>query len=221
MISAQMPLKAAAKAALSSSFGLGPHSRSRCGGQDLLQFYTVIVKFLRSYFEMTNPNMRVVFLLFKTLFKVMVRRELMRSDVDCGLLLTACASREEGSPGLGAVRGVFKHKMVLLQFRGNMETWRENSFSWSILFSLPFSQHPCFGFPLTALQGEAVVSAVKERKGEPGRLIVEGFRRWLSLAFTSLLSWRFVCLRYGPSQEVGLEAAAPELGPLQPFARNA
>lgn len=110
----------------------------------------------------------------------------MRSDVDCCLLLSACDCKYGWKPpGRGAACVVFRHKMVLLQFKDNMETKRENS-RWSILFSLPFSQHPRFRFPLTALQGEAVVSAVKGRKGESEHLIIEAFRRWLSLAFTSL-----------------------------------
>lgn len=56
-------------------------------------------------------------------------------------------------------------------------------------------------------------------------MIIKGFRRRLSLAFTSP-RWLsrlmgIVCLWYGPSQEAGLEVAAPELGPLQPIASNA
>lgn len=185
MVSARMPLKSTAKEALRRSLGLRPYSDSWHSVQVLLQFCRIIVKFLKRYSEMANPSVRIVFLRFKTLCKVMARRELVRSDVDCCYSLLVLLGRPE-PPGLGAGRVGFKHKMVLLQFKGNVETKGESSFSWSIRFSLLFSQHPRFRFPLAALQGEAVESVVKGRKGQSACSIIEGFGRWLSLTSTSL-----------------------------------
>lgn len=93
----------------------------------------------------------------------------MRGDVGCCWLFTMVVHRIE-TPGVGAVDGWLDTRWCSYN-SDSMETWRESS-CWSLLFSLPFPQHPRFRFPPAALQGEAVVSVAKDRTGESAQKMV-------------------------------------------------